>query len=124
MKSFKIKSNIGEGLFKDEAVAVQLEFPDGSVGIFKLHALTQDRVIKLRKAGVSFKEHSDQEKAYNDAIKILDELVESGEYQGLEIDKTNRHKIASNLGLMSGIIQACGALAEEREEVEAKNSES
>jgi hypothetical protein len=123
LKTFKVESNIGEGLFVDEAIAISLEFPDGSVETYELYALTQDKVIQLQKEGVSFKEHKDGAKAHEDAKKIIDKLVKSGTYKGEDISG-NKHKIASNLGLMSAIVKAAGALAEEKEEEEEKNSES
>lgn len=123
MKSFKVKSNIGEGLFSDEAVAVSLEFPDGSIETYELYALTRERVFELQKQGVTFKEHSDDKKAWEDAKKIIDVVVKSGTYKGEDISE-NKHRIVSNLGLMTAVIGAAGALAEEREEEEEKNSES
>jgi hypothetical protein len=123
MKSFKVESNIGEGLFTDEAVAVSLEFPDGSIETYELYALTRERVFELQKQGVTFKEHKDEKKAFEDAKQIVDALVKSGTYRGEDITE-NKHKIVSNLGLMSAIINAASVLAEDREVAEEKNSES
>ena len=61
MKTFEVKSNIGEGLFTEDAVAVQLSFTNGTTEVYELYALTRERVIALQKSGVSFRMRKQEE---------------------------------------------------------------
>lgn len=124
MKSFKCESNIGEGLFSEEAVPIELTFPDGTVGEFEVYALTPRRVLSLRKAGVKFEGHKDDEEAIKHSEAIIASVVKCGKWQGVEIDESNRHNIVGNLGLTAALINAARMLAEEKADDEAKNSES
>lgn len=124
MKRFQCESNIGEGLFSDDPVAIELEFPDGSVGVFKVYALTPRRILKLRKSGVKFQDFKDDEEGVTNIEKIIGEIVHSGEWNGLTIDDSNKHAIVGNQGLTTGLINAARFLAEERQESTEKNSEN
>jgi len=124
MKSFACESNIGEGLFSDDAVSIELNFPDGTVAEFDVYALTPRRVLALRKAGVKFENHKDDEEAIKHSEAIIASIVKCGRWKDTEITEENRHNIVGNMGLTAALINASRMLAEERQESEAKNSES
>ena len=125
MKSFDVKSNIGEGLFSDDPIDVQLNFPDGTVGTFKVFAMTQDVVLELMKAGVRFDNASkDPEYNYNNFSKMINRIVHSGSWKGIKIDDSNKNRIMSHSGLAEALLNAARMLAEETVEEDTKNSES
>jgi len=124
MKEFKCESNIGEGLFSEDPVLVRLNFPDGSVGEFELFALTPRRVLALRKSGVKFQDHKDDEEAISHSEKIISAIVHRGRWQDVEITAENKHNIVGNMGLTAALINASRFLAEEKQETESKNSEN
>ena len=124
MKSFRCESNIGEGLFSDEPVSVELNFPDGTVGRFELFALTPRRVLALRKAGVKFEGHKNDEEAISHSEQIIASIVHSGHWQDVAITADNVHNIVGNMGLTAALINASRCLAEEKQETETKNSEN
>jgi len=124
MKEFKCASNIGEGLFSDEPVSIQLNFPDGTSGQFEVFAMTPRRVLALRKEGVKFEGHKDDEEAIRHSEMIISSIVRSGRWQDVEITDANKHAIVGNMGLTTALINAARCLAEEKEETEAKNSET
>ncbi len=124
MKSFDCPSNIGEGLFSNEAVKVQLNFPDGTSGIFDVHAMTQDMVVEFEKGGVKFQDYANQEEALENSAVIINRVVAGGEYKGVKIVDQLRRRILSNAGLTATLLNVSRKLAEETIEVEEKNSES
>lgn len=124
MKEFKCAGNIGEGLFSDEPVAIQLNFPDGTSGVFEVFALTPRRVLDLRKKGVKFEGHKNDEEAISHSEMIIASIVHAGHWQNVEINAENVYKIVGNMSLTAALINAARFLAEEKEETEAKNSES
>ena len=124
MKEFKCGSNIGEGLFSDDPVPIQLNFPDGTTAEFEVYALTPRRVLALRKSGVKFEGHKDDEEAIKHSELIIGSIVHSGIWKDVVITDDNKHCIVGNMGLTTALINAARALAEEKEETEVKNSES
>jgi len=129
MKEFKVTSNIGAGLFSDEAVGVLLRFPDGSRAELYLHALTQDVLVELHKAGVKFEAYKTPEDALANSRAIIERIVRNGTWhpvdgEPVEITDENKHRIVSNVGLTTATINAARALAEERVEEEEGNSAS
>jgi hypothetical protein len=124
MKTFTSPSNVGAGLFTDEPVDVQINFPDGTKAIFKLHAMTQQIVVEFEKDGVKFEGYKTQEEALENSAKIIDRIVESGEYDGIKIVDDLKPRILSNVGLTKTLLDASRSLAEEIIEEEEGNSES
>lgn len=124
MKKFVAPSSIGDGLFSDEAIDIEISFPDGKTATFKLHAMTQEVVVELEKAKVKFEGYKSQEEALDNSAKIIERIVVSGEFDGTEIEGDLRRRILSNVGLTQTLLDASRSLAEEKVEEEEKNSES
>lgn len=124
MKEFDAPSSIGDGLFSDEPVEVQINFPDGKSATFKLHAMTQDVLVELEKEKVKFDGYRNQTEALENSGKIIDRLVVSGEFDGTSIGPELRKRILSNVGLTQTLLEASRSLAEVKAEEEEGNSES
>jgi hypothetical protein len=124
MKTFDAPSNVGAGLFSSEPIDVQVNFPDGTCATFKLHAMTQQIVVEFEKDGVKFDNYKTQEEALENSAKIINRIVVSGEYDGINIVEDLKPRILSNVGLTKTLLDASRSLAEEIVEEEEGNSES
>jgi hypothetical protein len=124
MKEFSAPSSIGDGLFSQEPVDVQINFPDGKSATFKLNAMTQEILVELEKDKVKFDGYKTQTEALEHSAKIIDRIVVSGEFEGTVIKDDLKKRILSHVGLTQTILEASRALAEEKQEEEEENFES
>ena len=124
MKKLHCDSNIGEGLFTNDPVDVELEHPDGTVSEWRLYALTPRRVMALKKSGVKFENYDNEEEALRNSEAVIGSIVHSGKWRDTVITEDNKHDIIGNMGLTTSLISAARFLAEERQETETKNSEN
>jgi hypothetical protein len=112
IKQFDAPSNVGAGLFETEPVTIQVNFPDGTAATFQLHAMTQEVVVEFEKEGVKFEGYKDQNEALENSAKIINRIVDSGEYQGKDLSlKELKQRILSNVGLTRTLLDASRTLA-------------
>ena len=123
-----INIEIGEGLFANEPVPVEIEFADHTA-TFLMTALTQSVVAELEKGGVRFDSKSldDATKALKSSRKLFAAVVHGWEglkAQGAEIpfNEANRDRVAEVPEVAAEIIQIAVQLAAYRQEQEAGNS--
>ena len=119
-----INIEIGEGLFANEPVPVEIEFADHTATFF-MTALTQSVVADLEKEGVKFDTQS-TEKALKSSRKLFARIVHGWEdfkAQGVEIpyNDENRDRVAEVPEVAAELIQISVQLAAYRQEQEEGN---
>ena len=126
-----INIEIGEGLFANEPVPVEIEFADHTA-MFLMTALTQSVVAALQDKGIKFDAAAlagDAGTALTSSRELFAAVVHGWEglmAQGVEIpfNDANRDRIAEVPDVAAEIINLAVQLASVRQEVEEKNSES
>ena len=117
---------IGEGLFAEDAVDVEIEFPN-CTAVFQMRPLTADVIADLESGGVSFDKIKSGKQALIASRTLFAEIVAgwSGlmDINGKEIPFTdgNRDKLAAAPALVAQFWQIAADLAAKRSEAEAKN---
>jgi hypothetical protein len=117
---------IGEGLFSDDAVDVEIEFPN-CTAVFQMRPLTADVIADLEAGGVSFDKIKSGKQALIASRTLFGEIVVgwSGllDINGNEVPFTegNRDKLAAAPALVAQFWQIAADLAAKRSEAEAKN---
>jgi hypothetical protein len=119
-----INIEIGEGLFANEPVPVEIEFADHTA-IFFMTALTQSVVAELERGGVKFDTKS-TEKALTSSRKLFAKIVHGWEdfkANGVEIPYSdeNRDRVAEVPEVAAELIQISVQLAAYRQEQEEGN---
>ncbi len=119
-----INIEIGEGLFANEPVPVEIEFADHTATFF-MTALTQSVVADLEKEGVKFDTES-VDKALASSRKLFAKIVHGWEdfkAAGVEIPYTdeNRDRVAEVPEVAAELIQIAVQLASYRQEQEEGN---
>ena len=119
-----INVEIGEGLFSNEPVPVEIEFADHTA-TFYMTALTQSVVAKLEKDGVKFDTKS-TDKALESSRKLFAAVVHGWDgftADGVEIPYTddNRDRVAEVPDVAAEIINIAVQLAAHRQEQEEGN---
>lgn len=119
-----INIEIGEGLFANEPVPVEIEFADHTATFF-MTALTQSVVADLEKRGVKFDTQS-TDKALTSSRKLFAQIVHGWEgfmANGVEIpfNEENRDRVAEVPEVAAELIQISVQLAAHRQEVEEGN---
>ena len=122
-----INVEIGEGLFADKPVPVEITFADHTA-TFYMTALTQRVVAQLEKDGVKF-DSPTTDVALQSSRKLFAAVVHGWDgfmASGVEIPFTedNRDKVAEVPDVAAEIIGIAVQLASKRQEAEEKNSES
>jgi len=122
-----INVEIGEGLFANEPVPVEIEFADHTA-TFYMTALTQSVVAGLEKDGVSF-DSPTADVALASSRKLFAAVVHGWEgfmANGVEIpfNDDNRNRVAEVPDVAAEIISIAVNLASMRQEGEEKNSEN
>ena len=122
-----INVEIGEGLFADKPVPVEIEFADHRA-TFYMTALTQRVVAQLEKDGVTFDSPTTDD-ALQSSRKLFAAVVHDWDgfmAGGVEIPFTedNRDRVAEVPDVAAEIISISVQLASKRREAEEKNSES
>ena len=126
-----INIEIGEGLFADKPVPVEIEFADHTA-TFYMTALTQSVVAELQEKGVKFDAEAldgDATQALTSSRELFAAVVHGWDglkAQGVEIpyDIDNRDRMAEVPDVAAEIISIAVRLASHRQETEEKNSES
>ena len=124
-----INVEIGEGLFTDKPVPVEIEFTDHTA-TFHMTALTQSVVAELQERGVKFDAEAldgDAAKALTSSRELFAAVVHGWDglmAQGVEIpfDPVNRDRMAEVPDVAAEIIQIALQLAATRQEAEEGNS--
>lgn len=117
---------IGEGLFAENAVDVEIEFPS-CTAVFQMRPLTADVIADLEAGGVSFDKIKSGKQALIASRTLFAEIVVgwSGltDSNGTEIQFTdgNRDKLAAAPALVAQFWKIAADLAAKRSEAEAKN---
>ena len=117
---------IGEGLFAEDAVDVEIEFPH-STAVFQMRPLTADIIADLESGGVSFEKIKSGKQALIASRTLFAEIVVgwSGlmDANGNDVPFTdaNRDKLAGAPALVAQFWQIAADLAAKRSEAEAKN---
>ena len=119
-----INIEIGEGLFANEPVPVEIEFADHTA-TFYMTALTQSVVAGLEKRGVKF-DTKNTDKALDSSRKLFAAIVHQWEglkANGVEIPFTeeNRDRVAEVPEIAAEIIQIAVQLASFKQEQEEGN---
>jgi len=119
-----INIEIGEGLFANEPVPVEIEFADHTA-TFYMTALTQSVVAKLEKAGVKF-DTKDTDKALTSSRKLFAAIVHGWEgfkANGVDIpyNDDNRDRVAEVPEVAAEIIKIAVQLASFKQETEEGN---
>ena len=119
-----INLEIGEGLFANEPVPVEIEFADHTA-TFYMTALTQSVVAKLEKAGVKF-DTKNTDKALESSRKLFAAIVHGWEgfkANGVDIPFTesNRDRVAEVPEVAAEIIKIAVRLASFKRETEEGN---
>ena len=120
-----INIEIGEGLFANEPVPVEIEFADHTA-TFLMTALTQTVVADLEKHGVKFDAAASTEKALTSSRKLFAAVVHGWEgfkANGDEIPYSdqNRDRVAEVPEVAVEIINIAMQLASHRQSVEEGN---
>ena len=119
---FDGNSKIGAGLFINDALDIELSHKDGTVSAWKMHALTQDRIIELQKSGVKFEDYASNEEMLEHTTAILSAIVDSGECDGVSVNSENLNRVLSNPKLAADLIGVGHQLAQGRTEEDSGNS--
>ena len=119
-----INIEVGEGLFANEHVPVEIEFADHTA-IFFMTALTQSVVAALEKQGVKF-DTKDTTKALASSRKLFAAIVHGWEnFMANDVEipysEENRDRVAEVPEIAAEIIQISVQLASHRVEQEEKN---
>jgi hypothetical protein len=120
-----INIEIGEGLFANEPVPVEIQFADHTA-TFLMTALTQSVVVDLEKNGVKFDAAASTEKALASSRKLFAAVVHGWEgfkANGVEIPYSNetRDRVAEVPEVAVEIINIAMQLASHRQSVEEGN---
>lgn len=125
----KVKSDVvvGEGLFAQGSVDVEVEFPLG-VAVFKMRPLTPELMAALQGEGISFEGlEQDTDRALKVARRVLSELVQGWEnlndVAGNPVPFTdeNRDTLSTVPAISKLLWGAATRLASEKVENEEKN---
>jgi len=117
---------IGEGLFSDEAVDVEIEFPN-CAAVFQMRPLTADVIANLESGGVSFEKIKSGKQALIASRTLFAEIVVgwtgllSTDGKDVPFTEANRDKLAAAPALVAQFWQIAADLAAKRSEAEAKN---
>jgi len=119
-----INIEIGEGLFSNEPVPVEIEFADHTATFF-MTALTQSVVVDLEKSGVKFDTKS-SDMALKSSRKLFAKIVHGWNgflANGVEIpyNDENRDRVAEVPEVAAELIQISVQLAAHRQEQEEGN---
>ena len=119
-----INLEIGEGLFANEPVPVEIEFADHTATFF-MTALTQSVVAKLEKQGVKF-DTKNTDKALESSRKLFAAIVHAWEgfkANGVDIpyNDDNRDRVAEVPEVAAEIIKIAVQLASFKQETEEEN---
>jgi hypothetical protein len=119
-----INLEIGEGLFANEPVPVEIEFADHTA-TFYMTALTQSVVAKLEKQGVKF-DTKNTDKALESSRKLFAAIVHTWEgfkANGVDIpfNEDNRNRVAEVPEVAAEIIKIAVQLASFKQETEEGN---
>ena len=119
-----INIEIGEGLFANEPVPVEIEFADHTA-TFYMTALTQSVVAKLEKQGVKF-DTKNIDKALESSRKLFAAIVHAWEgFKANDVDipfnEDNRNRVAEVPEVAAEIIKIAVQLASFKQETEEGN---